>query len=158
MKALKWVAVVLIALFVLPLALLFAVNAFDASLTPEAARYGETRAPGVPDAENGYYALLAVFSLWASLGPGAGLYAALYRLIPGFDFVRVPSRITLLTVLALAVLAGIGFDRLHSRLVRLSLAALALLELAAFPLETQPYPIPSSPNSRCGPASRWASG
>jgi hypothetical protein len=92
-----------------------------------------------------YYALLAVLSLWASLGPGAGLYAALYRLVPGFDFVRVPSRITLLTVLALAVLAGIGFDRLRSQLARLSLLTLALLELAAFPLETKPYAIPSSP-------------
>jgi hypothetical protein len=93
----------------------------------------------------GFYALLAVLSLWASLGPRAGLYAALYRLVPGFDFVRVPSRITLLTVLALAVLAGIGFDRLRSRFARLSLIALALLELAAFPLETTPYSMPSSP-------------
>jgi hypothetical protein len=96
----------------------------------------------------GYYALLAVFSLWASLGPRAGLYAALYRLVPGFDFVRVPSRITLVTVLALAVASGIGFDRLRSRLARLGLIALALFELAAFPLETNPYPIPSSPMDR----------
>ena len=39
----------------------------------------------------GYYGLLALLSLWASLGPPFGLYTALYRLLPGFDLIRVPS-------------------------------------------------------------------
>ncbi len=47
----------------------------------------------------GFYALLLAVSLWASFGPGAGLYTALYRLVPGFDFIRVPSRLTVLSVL-----------------------------------------------------------
>jgi hypothetical protein len=106
--------------------------------------------------EGGYYAFLAVFSLWASLGPGAGLYTALYRLVPGFDFVRVPSRITILTVLALAVLAGIGFDRLRSRLAALGFLGFALLELAAFPLGTRAYPVSSSPMDRFLAASERA--
>jgi hypothetical protein len=53
----------LIGLLVLagvPLAALIAINAFDESLTPEAARYGEPRPPAVPEPENGYYALLAI--------------------------------------------------------------------------------------------------
>ncbi|MGH9337674.1 MAG: hypothetical protein ACRD21_28315, partial [Vicinamibacteria bacterium] len=61
----------------------------------------------------GFYLALAIFSFWASLGPGAGLYGAMYRLVPGFDFIRVPSRFFLLSVLALAVLAGIGAERLR---------------------------------------------
>jgi hypothetical protein len=60
MRALKWILVALPVLVVLPLAAWIAVNAFDENLMPEAARYGEPRAPGVPDAENGYYALLAL--------------------------------------------------------------------------------------------------
>jgi hypothetical protein len=34
---------------------------------------------------------------------------------PGFNFIRVPSRFSILTTLALAVLAGMGFERLASR-------------------------------------------
>ncbi len=60
MRVLKWTVIVLLALVGLPLAAILAINAFDESLTPEAARYGEPRAPSVPDMENGYYALLAL--------------------------------------------------------------------------------------------------
>ena len=98
--------------------------------------------------EVGFYAFLAAFSLWASLGPRFGLYAWLYRLIPGFDFIRVPSRLTLLTLLGLAVLAGLGADRIvgtRRRSVRwvgaLLLPTLHLLEFAAFPLDARPYPL-----------------
>lgn len=94
----------------------------------------------------GYYFLLAVFSLWIALGPSFGLYAALYRLLPGFDFIRVPSRFTLLTVLSLAVLAGVGLERLLSRVGASRRRLLApigigilLLEFAAFPLDAPPY-------------------
>jgi len=107
----------------------------------------------------GFYVVLAFLSVWASLGPRFGLYSALYRLLPGFDFVRVPSRLTILTLLALAVLAGAGLDRLLAQLPRRwrSLAAaggLALLavEFAAFPLEAPPYSIPAPG------IDRWLSG
>lgn len=96
--------------------------------------------------EVGFYLVLAVLSLWASLGPRYGLYAGLYRLVPGFDFIRVPSRLTVLTLLGLAVLAGAGTDRLldrfHGRLRGLAAAAVLLLllvEFAAFPLDARPY-------------------
>jgi hypothetical protein len=87
-----------------------------------------------------------VLSLWASFGPAAGLYAALHRLVPGFDFLRVPSRLTVLTVLALAVLAGIGAERMRRFFPALLL--LLLVELAAFPLDARPFPREASPIAR----------
>ena len=63
----------------------------------------------------GFYGLLAGLSLWASLGPPFGLYTALYKLLPGFDLIRVPSRLAILTLLAVAILAGAGADRLVER-------------------------------------------
>lgn len=96
----------------------------------------------------GFYLLLALLSLWASLGPGFGLYTALYRLGPGFDMIRVPSRLTILTLLGLAVLAGAGLERLLANAAErrrnvLGAATLALLlvEFAAFPLEAPRYPL-----------------
>jgi hypothetical protein len=100
---------------------------------------------GVP---GGFYLLLALGAFWASFGPSLGLYSALYRLVPGFDLIRVPSRLMILASLGLAVLAALGADRLASgpgrRLVPCGLAALALLEFAA-PLGARPYEIPRPP-------------
>ena len=94
----------------------------------------------------GFYVVLALLSLWACLGPGYVLYTTLYRLLPGFDLIRVPSRLAVLTLLALAVLAAKGLDRLIAPLAgrrRAAAGAAAILlltgELAAFPLETRPY-------------------
>lgn len=94
----------------------------------------------------GFYVVLALVSFWACLGPGYFLYTTLYRLLPGFDLIRVPSRLFVLTLLALAVLAAKGLDRLITPLVGwrravAGAAAVVLLtaELAAFPLETRPY-------------------
>jgi hypothetical protein len=112
------------------------------ALLAQARRFLERRT-GI---QGGYYALLAIVTLWASLGPGAGLYTALYRLVPGFDFIRVPSRLTVLTVLALAVLAGMGAERLR-RFFPWILAGI-LLELAAFPLDTKPYRVMPTPMDR----------
>lgn len=106
----------------------------------------------------GYYFFLAVFSLWIALGPSFGLYAAFYRLVPGFDFIRVPSRFTLLTVLSLAVLAGVGLERLlgsvrasRRRLlapVTVAILGFLLLEFAAFPLDAPPYSFAIPPIDR----------
>jgi len=94
----------------------------------------------------GFYVVLAVLSLWACLGPGYVLYTTLYRLLPGFDLIRVPSRLFILTLLALAVLAAKGLDRLlaplalrHRAAAGAMLVVLLTAELAAFPLETRPY-------------------
>ena len=71
-KLLKWMAIVLLVLVVVPLAAFIAINAFDETLTPLAATYGEPRAPAVPAAENGYYAVIA---LAAPEGADGALYA-----------------------------------------------------------------------------------
>jgi hypothetical protein len=92
-----------------------------------------------------FYLLLAVFTLWASLGPRFGLYTLLYRL-PGVDFIRIPSRIFIVTLLSLAVLAGAGFERLKEmspiagrRWFGVVLLGLLAAELAAFPIKARPY-------------------
>jgi hypothetical protein len=61
-----------------------------------------------------FSALLMTVGLLLSVGPPLGLWPLVYRL-PGLNFIRVPSRFTILALLGLAVLAGAGFDRLLER-------------------------------------------
>lgn len=61
-----------------------------------------------------FYVVLTAGSLWLALGPSFGLYRVVYDW-PGFSFIRVPSRFTLLTVLGVAVLAAAGFDWIIAR-------------------------------------------
>lgn len=96
----------------------------------------------------GYYIVLVLLSVWASLGPGYVLYTTLYRVLPGFDLIRVPSRLGILTLLGLSVLAAVGLDRLLGSRVGArravaggAVSLLLLLEFSAFPLETRPYAV-----------------
>jgi hypothetical protein len=92
------------------------------------------------------FASLTLLAVLLSAGPPLGLWPFVYWL-PGFSFIRIPSRFILLAVLALAVLAGIGADRLLTRTAsrgwRLAIAGvLALVLVAEFwtvPLPVQPY-------------------
>ncbi|MDE3154430.1 MAG: hypothetical protein KGN76_04970 [Acidobacteriota bacterium] len=100
------------------------------------------------------YLLITVLSGLLSVGPPFSLWPYVYWL-PGFDFIRVPSRFTLLGVLGLAVLAGIGFDRLTARLApsRRTAAAVAagillVVEFAAFPLHVEAYRVEIPPVDR----------
>ena len=68
--------------------------------------------------------------------------------LPGFNFIRVPSRFIILTMLALSVLAGIGFDRVSARMSRtLSavafaiVASLLLAEYSSYPFGGVPYKV-----------------
>jgi len=71
--------------------------------------------------------ILAVVTLVLSLGPFAPGFRYLI-LLPGFSFFRAPSRWSLATALALALLAGKGFDRWSEwTLPSRSLRRLALL-------------------------------
>ena len=81
--------------------------------------------------------------LWVALGPRFGLYAVLYRLVPGFDLVRVPSRFATLTLLALGLLAGFGLERLARRRHVLAPLALVLVvgEFWAAPLDAREYAV-----------------
>jgi hypothetical protein len=94
-----------------------------------------------------FYAVLTILSLLLSAPPPLGLWPHVYWW-PGLNFIRVPSRITILALLGLAVLAGMGFDRLSgwvrpTRRVGLAAIAGALLciELAAMPLEPSEYKV-----------------
>lgn len=143
-----WVTLVLVA------ALLLRSRARD-----EAARSGPAGAGAGATSGGGgvaFYGLLAALSLWASLGPPAGLYTLLYKALPGFDLIRVPSRLAILTLLALALLAGAGAARMLERLrpsLRTAAGAavgmLLVLEFAAFPLKAPPYAI------ELGEVDRW---
>ena len=76
-----------------------------------AARRPESARGAVPSAReagpSSFYALLALVSLWLSIGPPLGLWPLVYWL-PGMSFIRVPSRFTMLAVLGLAIVAGAG--------------------------------------------------
>lgn len=61
------------------------------------------------------YASLGALAFWASFGPQAGLYRVLYYL-PAFSFLRAPSRLGLVVVLCLTVLAAFAIREILSRL------------------------------------------
>lgn len=101
------------------------------------------------------YALLLVAGLLLIAGPPLGIWPLVYWL-PGFNFIRVPSRFVILTVLALAVLGAIGFERIHNRLPQqrqavftVAVAALLLIEFATVPLAVTPFSL------RPPAAERW---
>ena len=54
------------------------------------------------------YGAMGALALWLSFGPDAGLYAALYRVVPLFAWLRVPSRLGLVVVFSLSVLGGVA--------------------------------------------------
>jgi hypothetical protein len=86
------------------------------------------------------YGLIAVISVLMASGPPLSLWPFVYWL-PGFNFVRAPSRFMLLALLAVAVLAGIGFDRLtrrapeKRRLIAVVVGFLLVAEFATMPFE-----------------------
>ena len=79
--------------------------------------------------------MLLLLSYWLSIGPPLGLWPAVYWL-PGLNFIRVPSRFTILAVLSLGVLAGMGFDWLTKRfstdMRRTTAAVIAMALIAEF--------------------------
>src|SRR4029450_7454846 len=77
---------------------------------------------------------LVVLAFWASLGPDAGLYSMLYRLIPLFSLLRGPRRLGLVVALGLAVLSGLALAALLKRLPRPALAATFLAAVASIEL------------------------
>ena len=129
-----------------------------AALLVRRARRGDVAARAEParGAGLGFYWVLAALSLWASLGPPWGLYLALYKLLPGFDLIRVPSRLAILTLLPLAILAGAGAERLLERArspirgwLGALLIALLVAEFAQLPLAAPRYGI------EVGEVDRW---
>jgi hypothetical protein len=84
-----------------------------------------------------FYLALAVFAVWASLGPAAGLYSWLAGSLPFMSFLRAPARFGVVVGFALSVIAGFGLAALLANGRRSWLAALltaaVALEVAAVP-------------------------
>lgn len=94
-----------------------------------------------------FYLLVAIVSTMMFVSWPTDIWRYVYSL-PGFNFIRVPSRFIILAMLALAVLAGLGFDRLIARASRnraavtCAIVALLLLgEYASYPFAGVPYKV-----------------
>lgn len=92
-----------------------------------------------------FYLLIAVLSTLMFVDRPIEIWRYVYWL-PGLNFIRVPSRFIIVTMLALAVLAGLGADRIAVRLsstartiAMLMLAALLLGEYSSYPFTGVPY-------------------
>jgi hypothetical protein len=99
------------------------------------------------DKTTAFYLLIAIVSVLMFIERPFELWRYVYWL-PGFNFIRVPSRFIILTMLALAVLAGLGFDRLAVHLTRTArsvaaalLAVLLLSEYAVYPFAGVPFAV-----------------
>lgn len=102
-----------------------------------------------------FYLALLLATIWLAVGPPFGIWPLVYWL-PGMNFIRVPSRFTLLGVLALAVLAGFGVERLvrgasprKQTAIAVACAVLLVIECAAIPFDVTPHPL------RIPAADRW---
>ena len=145
-----WLTLLLVA------ALVFAWRRRRASAQSQGPAGDDAPVIGPSGSDLGFYGLLTALSIWASLGPPYGLYTLLYHALPGFDLIRVPSRLAILTLLAFAVLAGAGTERLVDRLrpgaraaAGAAIVLLLVAEFAAFPLKAPVYPI------EVGEVDRW---
>jgi hypothetical protein len=86
-----------------------------------------------------FYGTIVVVAFWSSLGPDAGLYAWLHNAVPVFSWLRAPSRLGLVVVLALAVLGGFALSALlararHAALVSALLVVVTMADLLVAPL------------------------
>lgn len=88
---------------------------------------------------------LALVTLWLSLGPSFGLYRMAFAVIPGFDLIRVPSRIFLLTLAALSTLAALGLDQIGRPRIQWTLILIATLECIPVAWESPHDPITTPP-------------
>lgn len=98
-------------------------------------------------------ALLTIFAFAMSLGPqirahgrlveDQNIYAFFYRLVPGYDGLRVPARCAMIVALGLSALAGFGVSGLPARYRGGATALLTLFIIA----ESWAAPIPMNINS-----------
>lgn len=94
-----------------------------------------------------FYLVIAILATLMFVDWPVELWRYVYWL-PGLNFIRVPSRFVILTMLALAVLAGFGFDRIAARASRtaqslafVTLAALLLAEYTSYPFAGVAYQV-----------------
>ena len=91
-----------------------------------------------------HYGSLTALSCWASFGPDLGLYRLMYDTVPGFDFLRAPSRFGIVTSFGLAVLASQAVATLLDRSSRPRTVAAVLIVIAAADAFV-PFRFPSVP-------------
>lgn len=84
------------------------------------------------------YGSLGALTLWASFGPNAGFYLALYHGIPLFSFLRAPSRFGVIVPLILGLFAALAVARLPAG--RRGMAGAIVSALALLELNTAPFP------------------
>jgi hypothetical protein len=101
-----------------------------------------------------FYTLLTLVGLWLSVGRPIGLWPLVYWL-PGMNFIRVPSRFMVVTVLGVAMLGGVGFEWLAApfdarrrRVLALVIGAALVGEFAAAPLDTEAFAVDPPPIDR----------
>jgi hypothetical protein len=94
------------------------------------------------------YGSLGLLIVWASFGPDAGLYLALFHGVPLFSFLRAPSRFGVVLPLILGLFASLALARLAPRPRRLAgmvVAVLALIEVNVLPFPWERTPVLPSP-------------
>ena len=79
-----------------------------------------------------------LLAAWASFGPGAGLYALLYKTLPEMSLLRAPARLGIVVTLCLVVLAGMAAAIVFARTRRANLLAAALIAAAIAELVIPP--------------------
>lgn len=93
------------------------------------------------------YGAITIFCFWASLGPRAGLYSALYTVMPGFSLMRAPVRFALPVAFGLSVLAGLAVQALLVRARQPAIVGAILVALAiADHTVSLPFPVVPPPS------------
>jgi hypothetical protein len=91
-----------------------------------------------------FYVALALFTVWLTLGPDAGLYTFLYNIVPVFSFLRAPSRAGIVVTLCLVILAAPAMkallNRKHATAAFAVLLVLAVGDLYRAPLRMREAP------------------
>jgi hypothetical protein len=85
------------------------------------------------------YGGLTLLAFWASFGPKALLYSALYNVVPMFAWLRAPARFGLIVGFGLSVLAGVAISAWLRRVQRPALVTAALVIVAAGELAVPLY-------------------
>ena len=94
------------------------------------------------------YGSLAALVVWASFGPDAGLYLALFKGVPLFSFLRAPSRFGVLLPLILGLFSALAMARVPVRwrtTAGVAVAALAAAEVNVLPFPWERTPVVPAP-------------
>ena len=98
------------------------------------------------------YTVVGAFAALASFGPQALLYTALFKIVPAMGLLRAPSRFGLVTMFAIAVLAGVAVSTI--RLRRWLALVLLVMVAAECGAQTERWGWPSWPIQETGPIPR----